>query len=300
MTWLQLSLKAPASKIEDCSDCLTEIGALSVTYQDAKDNPIFEPAVGTTPFWPDMVITGLFEGNADIEFITHYLKTHLDKDISNTLQSEKIEDQNWIQACQDSFKPMQFGENLWICPSWCDIPNPKAINILLDPGMCFGTGTHPTTQLCLEWLANHPPKDKWVVDYGCGSGILSLAALKLGAKKVFAIDLDPQALESTRLNAEKNKISSKELITLTPEQFLLDTHTVDLLMANILANPLIELSHLFAKLISDYGQLVLSGILENQQGSIIQAYKEWFHSIAITSKDEWVRMDAIRNSKKTV
>jgi ribosomal protein L11 methyltransferase len=296
MAWLQLILEVNESQAEDCSTALNAVGALSVTYQDAKDEPIFEPEVGTTPFWDRITVTGLFEESSDLSVLKKGLSDQLPNPIVKTLRIEKLAEQNWITACQDHFQPLKIASNLWICPSWSKIPDPESNTILLDPGMAFGTGSHPTTRLCLEWLALYPPKNQVVIDYGCGSGILAIAALKLGAKKVFAIDYDPQALESTRLNAEKNGLNANSIQTLTPEEFSsnikknTENPKADLLIANILANPLIELATTFFNLLKPDAHLVLSGILKNQEEALIKAYADKFFNFSIASQEEWLRI----------
>lgn len=302
MAWIQLMLYTSAEKAEFVSDCLHKAGALSVTFEDAKDTPIFEPDVHTTPLWNDTKVIGLFEDSVDLVSVKKFLSLHLEASVFNTLYSEPLAEKNWTRAWMEHFHPIQFGERLWICPTWCEIPNKNAINIILDPGMAFGTGTHETTALCLEWLDAHPPKNAVIIDYGCGSGILGIAAVKLGAKKVYAVDHDPQALESTKANAEKNGLTTKQIIPMSPktfqEIFLNETKQaapiVHLILANILANPLLELAPTFAKVLQKNGTIVLSGILEIQQEKIIACYSEWFTTEQIFSKNDWVRISAIR------
>lgn len=295
MAWLQFILESSEETADAVSECLSEAGALAVTLQDAKDQPIFEPKLNTTPVWFHTRIIGLFDADIDVTTVKAFLNAHLSQEIAQTLSVEPLEDKDWIRSSMDQFQPMRFGENLWICPSWHDIPDPSAITILLDPGIAFGTGTHPTTALCLEWLDAHPPHDAVVIDYGCGSGILAIAALKLGAKKVYAIDHDPQALQSTQANAEKNRFDETVLTLSTDEQFQLpQSQKADLLMANILADPLIALAPTFAELIHKEGRLILSGILEHQIEALVSRYGSWFKIMDIEIKDDWVRIEASR------
>lgn len=292
MNWIQISFETPQESAEIGSDYLLHLGAVSVTFEDALDHPIFEPKVGTTPLWERTRVVGIFDESIDVTSLKTFLKMHLEHDFQ-TLKIEPLEDKDWIRASIDRFHPMQFGHHLWICPSWCEIPDPNAVTILLDPGLAFGTGTHPTTGLCLQWLEAHPPLQKTVIDYGCGSGILGIAALKLGAKEVYGVDCDPQALDSTCSNALKNDIETQHLHLSFPENFQIH-HPIDLLLANILANPLIELASTFAQFIKTGGDIVLSGILETQTDSIINAYSPWFKDLSVVVQDEWVLIHGIR------
>jgi ribosomal protein L11 methyltransferase len=192
----------------------------------------------------------------------------------------------------DDFKPMAFGKRLWICPSWHTPPDKDAVNIFLDPGLAFGSGTHPTTALCLEWLEGCPLQDKDLIDYGCGSGILAIAGLKLGAQHAWGVDNDPQALKASQVNAEKNSVKER-LITYLPEQ--MPDIEADVLVANILANPLIELRDKLAHLVRPGGHIALSGILEEQQEQVMQAYSEHFQMAPATIKEGWVRLEGRRN-----
>jgi len=293
MRWLQFKIQANQNNVEVYSECLTKAGAVAVTLQSGENQAVFEPLPGTTPFWKHTSVIGLFEENADIIAIKKFLKKHLGEEVVQDLQIATLAEQNWENAWIDQFQPMRFGNNLLICPSWCESPDSNAVNILLDPGLAFGTGTHPTTRLCLEWLDAHPPQGALVVDYGCGSGILGIAALKLGAAQVYAVDYDPQALESTKVNAEKNGLSKKEIIPILPNALKLPKKA-DLLIANILANPLKDLACLFADLIRQDGTIVLSGILENQMEEVFSHYKKWFKLLEISNEEEWIRVSAIK------
>lgn len=291
MKWLQISVKVPKSQTGDISDFLENTGAVSVTFTDAKTDDIFEPPVGETPLWPEVNITGLFPSKTNIKPIWQQLTLMISLPYLPHLKIEKLADKDWVRVWMDDFKPMKFGQNMWIIPDGFDTPQPQAINIKLDPGLAFGTGTHPTTALCLKWLDTHPPRDNIVIDYGCGSGILSLAAAKLGAHGVIAIDIDPQALTATLSNAQKNNI---ENIT----TFLPDTHieqnSADVLLANILAHPLLNLASSFAYMLKPSGRLVLSGILQNQLNEIRACYCQWFEMQTETVQDDWVCIEGIR------
>lgn len=303
MAWLQITLNTSNNFAEIYSECLMNAGAVSVTLQDAKDDPLFEPAPDTTPLWRETKVIGLFNANIDITAVKKFLKNHLGKNVAETLKIEQLEDKDWIRAGMDQFQPMRFGNKLMICPSWSENPDPTAITLMLDPGLAFGTGTHATTRLCLEWLDQHPPVGAIVVDYGCGSGILGIAALKLGAHFVYAVDNDPQALLSTQYNAKNNGLTTQNILTLLPDSL---NHTlnksfkvhkkIDLILANILANPLIILAPTLAKLVHKGGMIVLSGFLENQIETVFELYKPWFKLLETTAIDGWVRLSAVRVS----
>jgi ribosomal protein L11 methyltransferase len=295
MAWFQITLNTQQDLAEVYSACLTNAGAVAVSFQDAKDEPLFEPAPDTTPLWQDTKITALFDANINIDLLKIVLQNNLNTHALDTLKIELLEDKDWIRANRDQFKPLRFGEKLMICPSWCENPDPSAITLMLDPGLAFGTGSHATTRLCLEWLDQHPPMDSLVIDYGCGSGILGIAALKLGARFVYAIDNDPQALLSTKQNTKNNSLDQQKIITLLPEPLNI-SEKADLILANILANPLITLAPVFSDLIKTDGVIVLSGFLEHQIDPVFAAYKPWFKLLEIEILDGWVRLSAMRVS----
>ena len=291
MPWIQIKLNATAQTAEAISDVLIEeADALSVTFLDAKDSPVFEPMPGETRLWGETNIVALYDAQTDMQNVLAILKKSplLGPDFPHSI--EPLEDKDWERAWMDNFKPMRFGERLWICPSWCDIPDPEAVNVMLDPGLAFGTGTHPTTALCLEWLDGITLKGKTVIDFGCGSGILSLAALLLGAEKVIGIDIDPQALQASKANAERNGVADKLFLYLPkdqPEQL-----QADIVVANILAGPLRELSPVIKGLLLDGGKLALSGILESQAQGVADCYKDALSIESITLREEWCRIIA--------
>jgi len=285
MPWVQLTFSTEKETAPALSDALSNLGAASVTLQDAADQPLLEPGVGETPLWQQVIVTGLFstELNTDaiilalskiITPLPHWQQTHLD---------DKVWEREWMQH----FHAMKFGQRTWICPSWETPPEPDAINILLDPGLAFGTGTHATTALCLEWLDEHIKSGETVIDFGCGSGILGICALKHGAAKVWGIDNDPQAITATAENARKNQVDDK-LEAILPGQT--PSQLVDIVMANILAAPLLELAPLFADHTKPGGFVVLSGILDSQAQTIINAYQPWFQLNTEAQRDNWVRL----------
>jgi len=289
MAWLQLTLKATHSNSEQLSDLLSQAGAASVTLQDAHDDPIFEPPPGCTPLWKELLLTGLFEADVEIESVLSFIQSRYGELPSYTLNP--LEDKDWIRAWMDEFKPMQFGQRVWICPSWHTPPDPNAVNIMLDPGLAFGTGTHPTTSLCLQWLDLHFNDAVDVIDYGCGSGILGVAANLLGATRVYAVDLDPQALLATRANAEKNNVAEKT-DTFSVAEFKRQHQTLQcpLLMANILAGPLVDLAEILASHVAPKGNIMLSGILAEQAEKVSLAYQQWFTIDEIAQDEDWIRM----------
>ena len=288
MPWIQLKIDTNNDLAEPISETLSDLAALAVTLEDRADQPIFEPAPGTTPLWKKICVVGLFDAETAIEPITKQLEKTF-----GPLQwsAEPLEDRDWIREWMESFEPMRFGQRLWIIPSWHSAPNKNDINLQLDPGLAFGTGTHPTTALCLEWLDTNPPKNYTVIDYGCGSGILGIAALKLGATHCTGVDTDPQALEASHSNAEKNSVADKLQLQL-PEQAHIET--ADLVLANILANPLIGLADKLASLTKQGGRIILSGILAEQAQQVSDAYSPYFEMANPVQQEDWIRLDGIR------
>ncbi|CAH9019540.1 50S ribosomal protein L11 methyltransferase [Candidatus Nitrosacidococcus sp. I8] len=290
MPWLEVQFKEDSYKAQQLADALSEVGAVAVTLTDAIDQPIFEPPVGDIPLWTLTYINALFPIGTDLNLVLTHLKQIISFP-SSVHQSKVLEDQDWDQVWRENFKPLRFGQQLWICPSWLPIPEPEAINIILDPGLAFGTGTHPTTALCLEWLASTELNHKNIIDYGCGSGILAIAALKLGATTAIGIDHDPQALLATRENATRNGVDTY-LQLLLPSKLV--TIKADFLIANILLAPLIELAPKFAQLTLPNGTLILSGILQSQIEAIMQAYNTWFSFEPPFLKEGWALLVGYR------
>ncbi|MEQ6340826.1 MAG: 50S ribosomal protein L11 methyltransferase [Gammaproteobacteria bacterium] len=295
MPWLQLKLNAKPDTAQHLADLLSEAGASAVTLQDGADQPLYEPPPGVTPLWTQTSVTGLFEADADLDAVLEYLRVALGQDEPPIHRIAPLEDKDWEREWMDNFHPMRFGDRLWICPSWRSPPEPDAVNVLLDPGLAFGTGTHPTTALCLEWLDQHDIAGKDVIDYGCGSGILAVAAAKLGARRVWAVDYDPQALLATTLNAEKNAVDAV-ITTVLPKDLAahFPGEPVDLLIANILAKPLIDLAPPFAELVRPGGSIVLSGVLDSQSDDVAGHYQPWFDMAPRVEREEWVRLSGIR------
>ncbi|MCP1599574.1 ribosomal protein L11 methyltransferase [Aeromonas caviae] len=286
MPWIQIRINATAKTADKVSNMLLGRGAQAVTFMDAKDVPVYEPMPGETPLWGETEVMGLFDAETDPAPTIAFFQQIFGEDVGYKV--EQLEDKDWVREWMDHFHPMQFGERLWICPSWRDVPNPDAVNVMLDPGLAFGTGTHPTTALCLQWLDGLDLAGKTVVDFGCGSGILGIAALKLGAARVIGIDIDPQAIQASRDNAERNGVADQIELYLPAEQP--QDVEADVVVANILAGPLREL----APLIAGHGKagslMALSGVLESQAPELETIYGQWFEMDPTAVKEEWCRL----------
>lgn len=284
MAWQQLVLLTDRQHAEMVESALTGLGSLSVTIEDAGDQPIFEPGPGETPVWAELRMTGLFSEATDMGLVVSGMEESVKFFSVDRIQH--LSDRDWEREWMVHFKPMKFGKNLWICPTGCEVPDPDGIIIMLDPGLAFGTGTHETTALCLEWLDGHDLSGMTVIDYGCGSGVLAIAALLLGSEKVVAVDNDPQALLATRSNGDSNQIAAHRLEIGTPE--LCNETQVDVLLANILAGPLIELASRFVSLLKPGGKIVLSGILEQQCAAVEMAYSPFFNLDKPILRGDWI------------
>lgn len=290
MPWLQLHIPASRQQLDRLQTALEELGAAATTIRDAADQPLLEPAPGTTPLWEETVLTALFDASRDRDALLADLADQLGQE-PDDYRFEDLPDQDWERSWMDDFQPMRFGRRLWIVPSWQQPPDPDAVNIKLDPGLAFGTGTHETTDLCLTWLDSARLGGKQVIDYGCGSGILAIAALLLGARHAHACDLDPQALEASRVNAAANGVGKRLHLSL-PEA--MPDEQADILLANILAAPLRELAPELARRVVPGGALVLSGILADQADAVCKAYQRWFHMHPPEYKGDWVRLEGTR------
>ena len=293
MPWIQVKLNATSENAEQISDMLMEeTGALSVTFLDAKDVPIFEPLPGETRLWGETDIVALYDAETDMDLVVTQLKASNVLDDNFAYKVEQLEDKDWEREWMDNFHPMKFGERLWICPSWREIPEPDAINVMLDPGLAFGTGTHATTALCLEWLESIDLKGKTVIDFGCGSGILAIAAIKLGAAKVVGIDIDPQAITASKDNATRNGVADQLELFLPQDQP--ENLVADVVVANILAAPLRELSSIITAHVKPKGVLAMSGVLDIQALDVASYYSENFTLDAIAEQQEWCRISGIK------
>jgi ribosomal protein L11 methyltransferase len=288
MPFLQLTLPIGSADPAPIEEALRAAGAASITLEDAGDDPVLEPAPGSTPLWPRVRIKALFDAatNADVLRASFPDATF-----------EHVADRAWEREWLKDFRPMRFGRRLWICPGGQRPPLDESMDaaclIELDPGLAFGTGTHPTTALCLEWLDSEPLHGKFVVDYGCGSGVLVIAALKLGAAAAVAIDIDPQALLATRDNAARNHVAQRLTVTGPDEAPLVHA---DILLANILAEPLMDLAPSFAERVVPGGSVVLSGILRGQAAPVASRYAPWFDMRPATVRDDWALLYGARRS----
>jgi len=291
MPWIQLTVPASELHAPQVGNMLQANGAQAVTYRDAQDNPIFEPPLGEVLYWQQTLVTGLFPGEADLEPVLANLRRSAIFRDNFSYKTDPLEDKDWEREWMDNFHPIQCGKRLWVCPSWREIPDPSAVNVMLDPGMAFGTGTHPTTAQCLTWLDGQDLSDATVVDFGCGSGILGIAALKLGAKRVVGIDIDQQALIATKDNAERNGVAEAIEVYLPSQQPKL---AADVVVANVLAGPLQELAEVIGDYVKVGGTLVMSGILERQIPAVEAAYSARFEFNPAQIQDDWVMLSARR------
>ena len=288
----EIRVRLSRSQILATEILLEDLGANAISLEDAEDQPMFVEEVGNTPLWPYTTLTALFSQEPNI----HNLQQRLEEALTASIEINKKEilEQDWQKQSMQNFQPIQFGERLWVCPTWANYPDPFAINIRLAPGLAFGTGSHATTSLCLEWLNKCSLSGNTVMDFGCGSGILAIAAYFLGAKKIYAIDHDPQAVQATQMNAKNNQVDESVLqinLASTPTQ-----QNCDIIIANVLLQPLIELSTHFAERLSPASKLILSGILEQQLEQLQTAYQPYFEFDAIHSKNEWLLVEASLNS----
>lgn len=288
MPWLELRINTDRSNAPTQEYFLAKSGALSVTLQDNADQPIFEPALGETPLWKQTRVTGLFEADVDTKEIE--LKLKLPE--GSHFVWHILEDKDWEREWMTHYHPIKCSEKLWICPSWTPPPQTDSINLILDPGLAFGTGTHATTFLCLQWLSQQSLSGNTVIDYGCGSGILGIASLLLGAENALGIDIDPQALIASQDNAERNKIDTSRFPVYFPDAY--PATQADIVVANILAGPLVELAQTLNAALKPKGKICLSGILENQAETVQAAYSSFIQFDPIQCKDDWVCLSGVK------
>lgn len=294
MSWQSLKIDAPGDIAEILSDALMELGAFSVSIEDAEaetdaERPVFaEPDTPPAELWRQTIVTALFVPDIVPKLILHKAEAALGLNHLN-FTSVQIEDQDWVRLTQSQFDPIHICNDFWIVPSWHAAPQPDGINIVLDPGLAFGTGSHPTTHLCLAWLVEHLQQGETVLDYGCGSGILAIAAKKLGSGKTVGVDIDPQAIEASRNNAQQNNVSVHFALA-----DVLTDFTADVVIANILAVPLEVLAPRLADACRSGGQIVLSGILPQQANEVSTIYSQWFNMQTPESLDNWVLLTGIK------
>ena len=302
MPWQQLHIQCEKSQAELAEALMLEADALSISLDDAGDQPLFEPLPGESPLWDDVIMTALFDSALNLE--------ELSQDIAHQVSASRVwlsqvDDKDWEREWMKNYHPIECANGLWIVPKWLSAPNPDAINIMMDPGLAFGTGYHATTRLYLDWLTEQPLKDQVVIDYGCGSGILGIAALLLGAKQVYAVDIDPQAVLATKQNAERNQVLP-QLAAFLPDEFNQfcqdnDILPVDFVTANILAKPLMSLAPYFATLLKPQGRIVLAGLIENQVMDVKTAYQPYFEmdgEFTFTAQEDkhWHRLSGFRRA----
>ena len=294
MSWTNLLVQTNKKEVDSISDFLLELGAISTSIQDSNLNQnneelIFgEPNNQSQQFWENNTVQALFENSIDIEIIKAALMAKFDTP-KNFIEASNIQDQDWVKLTQSQFSPIKIHDKLWIIPTWHEIQDKKALNLILDPGLAFGTDTHPTTHLCLLWLLDNVNKDVTVLDYGCGSGILGIAAKKIGAKKVFGVDIDDQAIKSSRDNAEINNVE----IFWNNTEIKVDYRT-DLVVANILSSALSVLAPALAGHCKPNGKIALSGILQSQEKDLKKIYSQWFDFQPSHYKDGWVLISGIK------
>lgn len=292
MPWQQIKVDTDPDHSEEVEQLLMNFGAVSLSFLDSEDQAVFQLEPGGTILWESTTVVALFEADTDLSSCIESLASLKFVKNSKQIEVENLENQDWERAWMNDFTAMQFGKNLWICPSWQTPPHPDAVNIMLDPGLAFGSGTHATTSLCLQWLEQTGLQHKSIIDYGCGSGVLGIAAVLLGATQTVGVDNDPQAIIATLDNSKRNGLSEKQVQAYLPDQ--LPPGRVDILLANILCAPLLELADLLASLVIENGDIVLSGILEEQANLIEERYSEWFDLNPPTAEDGWVRIDGKR------
>lgn len=293
MRWLQVRVTVSKDQVTLAETLMESLGAVSVILDDAQDQALLEPLPGEMPLWDQVIVTGLFTEDADVGQLEGFLSTQLP---NATVRHDYLEEQVWERAWMDHYEPIQCGDRLWIVPEWLSPPEPTAINLMLDPGLAFGTGNHASTFLCLQWLDQQDLTDKVVIDYGCGSGILGIAALLLGARQVYAVDLDPQAVLSTHQNAALNQVEHK-IWTGLPEEFeqQFPDLQADVIIANILAGPLTHLAETFAALARPHASIAMAGIIEEQVEDLIHHYAKWFNLHTLGQREgNWCRLSGER------
>ena len=294
MAWLSLTIETGAAHAEALSDALLELGALSADIHDAaagtaREQPLFgEPGVASEKFWSAAEVTALFDANVDIPSVLQAVAQVAQLSSLPGYRLSQVEEQDWVRLTQSQFGPIQISSRLWIVPTWHQAPDPAAVNLILDPGLAFGTGSHPTTHLCLAWLDENLRGGEYVLDYGCGSGILAIAALKLGAGHATGIDIDPQAVVASRDNAVRNQCDPGKAEFYTAQADVTAGAQADIVVANILANPLIALAPLLARATRRSGRIALSGILKEQAQEVENAYRQWFEMSAAAEREGWV------------
>ncbi len=292
MPFLELTLDLDRLSAQAAEAAAFDLGALSVTLTDGRDDAVLEPAPGEVRLWPATRMQVLFPADADANRVVAALAQQLGTDPA-TIQPRELADKLWEREWLKDFHAMRFGQRLWVCPRHEQVDDPAAVVVVLDPGLAFGTGTHATTAMCLTWLDGHLPSGARVIDFGCGSGILAIAAVKLGAERAWCHDIDPQALHATAENAHANGVAKATQVC---EHAASLPAGVDVLLANILSGPLCALAETFAFKVRPGGHVVLSGLMEHQEAEVTAAYDAWFHTRPIAVREGWVALQAVRRT----
>lgn len=298
MAWQSVRIETREDVAEQLGDGLLDSGALSASIEDAhagtaREQPIFgEPGEPEAGLWPECVVVALFPEDADVPAILASATTRLGLPSLPAFTVETLEEEDWVRKTQSQFDPIRISGKLWIVPSWHDAPDPSAVNLVLDPGLAFGTGSHPTTRLCLQWLENHIAGGEYVMDYGCGSGILAIAAMRLGAGSAVGIDVDPQAIAASKANAAQNAVEAAFYLPGAAPR-----GQADVLVANILTNPLKLLAPALSQAVRPGGTIALSGILEEQADEVLDVYRAWFTMAKDGSDEGWVRLAGTRRDR---
>jgi ribosomal protein L11 methyltransferase len=294
MAWAEVSLSVDREAAELAEQALEDRGALAITFQDQANDPVLEPALGTAPLWPVVKVRGLFTPEVDRNSVMKGLLACGVVERPDAINWRVVDDQDWERAWMDDFRPMRFGSKLWIVPSGMQGPDdPQAALLKLDPGLAFGTGTHPTTSLCLQWIDGQDFQGKRVLDFGCGSGVLGIATAIKGAQSVCCVDNDPQAIEATMENARRNEVSDRVQCQL-PENW--QEARYDVVLANILAAPLIELAPQLCRCLDAGAYIVLSGILSHQSASVAAAYFEYCGELQAQQLEDWIRLEGHKSN----
>ncbi len=303
MSWKTIIIKTDSVSAETLSEVLLECGALSVDIYDAaagtdQEQPLYgEPGLPDEQLWQTSEVAGMFEHDVDTDAVMQSVTKVLQLSEIPPYRTATIEAQDWVRLTQSQFNPIRISSRLWIVPTWHQPLDSTAINLILDPGLAFGTGSHPTTQLCLAWLDQHLKQGETVLDYGCGSGILAIAALKLGAAYVTGIDIDPHAVEASQANAQLNACDASALSFATQYQSEDESdrnEQVDVVVANILPNPLIVLAPILAQAVRSGGRIILSGILEAQAEEVKSIYQQWFEMQSSKVQEGWVLLTGVK------
>ena len=295
ITWLEVHVQVARTYTGQVESLLESQGALAITLTDLADTPVLEPGVGETPLWPEVLVTGLFDSEVDVRDLSAVLSLAPGLESQNQVSFSGVQNRDWERAWMDDFKPMKFGNEIWIIPAEQVAPEPEALLIHLDPGLAFGTGTHPTTRLCLEWVDGQSLKAANVIDFGCGSGVLGIAAALKGAEHVMCVDNDPQALVAACDNAARNRVN-RQIRTVDASDFNAEASggTADVILANILAGTLVKLASELCSVLKPGGQIALSGVLQEQAEEVSKVYQQWLEDMKVIALDGWVLISGRR------